>query len=70
MEAHKVEPKQLSKSCKLKRGIASRRIKIYLGLVKNLLWSTQVKDSGTYPEEKGYKQVSYEKALGGKFMSY
>lgn len=53
--------------------IASRRVgdlRMHLRIVKNLLWSIQMKESRIYPEERGYKQVSYEKVPGGKFTSY
>lgn len=56
------------KSCKLKRVTASRRVgdwRVHFGVVKNLQWSIQVKGSGIYPEERGYKQVSYEKLHEG-----
>lgn len=43
---------------------------MHLGAVKNLLWSIQVKDCRIYPEDRGYKQVSCEKASGGKFIFY
>lgn len=40
------------------------------GVVQNLLWSLQVKDSRFYRGEGANKQMSYEKRFRWEFVSY